>query len=414
MHNSDRDKRIVIWGAGKIGRGFVADLFSAAGYALTFVDADEDLVASLRERRRYTLIKLPADAQETHEEIAEFEALPTSDMNGVDEQVATAPLIAVAVFPSLFDAVATELARGIERRAQERPEDPLDIVLCANIAHPAKEFAPLLHSKLSPTARDWVERRVGLAETVVLRIGIPPAEQYLAQDPLAVVTNGYSYLPVDITAFRGDFPEVPGLTPTDQIEAEETRKLYCHNMAHAALGYGGYLKGYTFVSEAGKDPEIAEEVQGALNEVARGLALEYSFSTDEMESFTAGILSYLSNPALPDTVARVGGDPKRKLRRTDRLIGPALMCRKHGVTPYYLMRNVAKAFMFGAGPSPLSEDPSAGEVQKALRLNGIGWCLRELCGLHEEEDLQEITRKHFAELLDSSSPKSAGAQRSEN
>ena len=41
-------KKIVILGAGKIGRGFVADAFAAGGYKLVFADADAAL-ALLRE-----------------------------------------------------------------------------------------------------------------------------------------------------------------------------------------------------------------------------------------------------------------------------------------------------------------------------------------------------------------------------
>ena len=399
MRNNDAKRRIVIWGAGKIGRGFVADLFHQGGYALTFVDAAEELVTALRERGRYTLVKLPADGPERREEIGGFEAFSTDETSEVDRRVATVSLLAVVVFPSIFDAVATELARGIERRAAERPTEALDIILCANAAHPAKEFGPLLRQKLSEHAQRYFDEHVGLAETVILRIGIPPAEEYVQEDPLVVVTNGYPEMPIDETAFRGEFPDVPGLVPTDRIEAEEIRKIYCYNMAHAALGYGGYLKGYTYVADAGSDPEVAAEVEGALKEVAQGLAAEYPFSSKEMEEFIQGVVPYLSNPALPDTVSRVAGDPKRKLRRNDRLIGPALMCRAHNITPTNLMRVVAKAFLFGGGPTPKPEDPSAGEVQRLLRLHGVDWCLEVLCGLGEEHDLKAIARDHLAELL---------------
>jgi hypothetical protein len=63
------------------------------------------------------------------------------------------------------------------------------------------------------------------------------------------------------------------------------------------------------------------------------------------------------------------------------------------------MRVVAKAFRFGDGRTPLPDDPSVGEVQRLLRLKGIDWCLQELCGLAEEEDLKVIARDHLAELL---------------
>ena len=43
---------IVILGVGRIGRGFVADLFAAAGYRLVLVDESAELVAALRAAGR--------------------------------------------------------------------------------------------------------------------------------------------------------------------------------------------------------------------------------------------------------------------------------------------------------------------------------------------------------------------------
>ncbi|NLJ39868.1 MAG: mannitol-1-phosphate 5-dehydrogenase, partial [Candidatus Atribacteria bacterium] len=44
---SNQLKNILIWGAGKIGRGFIADLFNKAGYKLTFVDSNQELIHQL-------------------------------------------------------------------------------------------------------------------------------------------------------------------------------------------------------------------------------------------------------------------------------------------------------------------------------------------------------------------------------
>jgi mannitol-1-phosphate/altronate dehydrogenase len=41
----------MIWGAGKIGRGFLAEIFNDAGYKLTFIEYFEDLVNKLKDRR---------------------------------------------------------------------------------------------------------------------------------------------------------------------------------------------------------------------------------------------------------------------------------------------------------------------------------------------------------------------------
>jgi mannitol-1-phosphate 5-dehydrogenase len=44
------------FGAGNIGRSFVAQLFSTAGYDVTFVDVVDDLVNELNARGRYRVM----------------------------------------------------------------------------------------------------------------------------------------------------------------------------------------------------------------------------------------------------------------------------------------------------------------------------------------------------------------------
>ena len=46
---------VVSFGAGCVGRGFLGQLLSESGYAITFVEIDELLIAALNARRAYTL-----------------------------------------------------------------------------------------------------------------------------------------------------------------------------------------------------------------------------------------------------------------------------------------------------------------------------------------------------------------------
>ncbi len=48
-------RKAVIFGAGKIGRGFLAQLATESGYEAVFVDVDGDLVDRLNKSGRYTV-----------------------------------------------------------------------------------------------------------------------------------------------------------------------------------------------------------------------------------------------------------------------------------------------------------------------------------------------------------------------
>ena len=71
------DNNIVIWGAGRIGRGFIADLFDAAGYHITLVDQSPELIAALRAAGRYTVVCAEGRDQRHDRIIRGFTALST-------------------------------------------------------------------------------------------------------------------------------------------------------------------------------------------------------------------------------------------------------------------------------------------------------------------------------------------------
>ena len=242
---------IVILGAGQIGRGFVADLFAAAGYRLVLVDQSAELVAALRAAGRYTVV-CAENAERRHDHVvAGYEAYTVGQRDEVTAAVATADLLAVAVFPDAFGTVAQSLLPGLAQRRQERPDAALDILLCANLSHAAAHFraaldaAPLAAGAAqvatSEEMQAYLDTRIGLVETLVMRMVADPPAAEREREPLLVWTNGLAQFPVDGRAFRGPLPDVPGLRPVNDMRAEETRKLYTYNMCHAALAYLGSL-----------------------------------------------------------------------------------------------------------------------------------------------------------------------------
>ena len=54
--NSTVNNKLILFGAGKIGRSFVAQLFSSSGYEVVFVDINESLIAQINSRNSYNVI----------------------------------------------------------------------------------------------------------------------------------------------------------------------------------------------------------------------------------------------------------------------------------------------------------------------------------------------------------------------
>lgn len=376
-------KTVVIWGAGRIGRGFVADLFSAAGYHMVLIDQSASLIEQLRQAGQYTVVQAKNAKERSDRIITGYTALLTAQEDSVAAAVAATDSMALAVFPQVFPAVARQLAAGLRRRQAERPDTALDIILCTNLSHAAGHFGAALREALPEELRVYAMQRIGLVESLVIRMVADPPAELQRQEPLLVWTNGFSEFPVDRQAFKGPVPPVPGLRLVDDMRAEEKRKMYTYNMCHAVLAYQGARRGHTRPVDCLADPVVRAEAEGALAEVSQALQLEYGFGAEEMARWNEGVLRQTDNPTLGDTVARHGADPRRKLKRSDRLVGPLLLARKHGVRAPALVRAIAAALLFQQ-----PGDPGADWVQSRLAAGDMAAAVRELCELVEaEEDL---------------------------
>src|SRR3989442_15906072 len=124
------------------------------------------------------------------------------------------------------------------------------------------------------------------------------------------------------------------------------------------------------------DAGIAAQVRGAMEEAGAGLVIRWSFSPQEQTAHAEELMARFANAALRDTVARVGRDPLRKLRRDDRLVGGALLAMEAGVVPAQIACGIAAALHFDA-----PGDPSASELQRRLAEDGLDVVLQDVCGL---------------------------------
>ena len=368
-------RKAVVFGAGNVGRGFLGQLLFEGGYHTTFVDANPALVTALNERGEYPL-RLVAEGETQNLRIGNLCALDArSQAAEVTQVVAEADLLLTAVGVAALPHVAPALARGLAARAQAHC-GPIDVLLCENQWHAATLVSELVEPHLPRDVRGYLETSVGLVETVIGRMVPAPTDALRAEDPLLVVTEPYKELPVAGTMLRGEPPTLPGLILADDFDAYEARKLFLHNAGHAALAYLGYAEGHEYVWQCAEDPTVAAVCRQALAEAAGALTAEYGFTPPALEAFNADLLRRFANKTLGDPVARVAADPLRKLRPTDRLIGAASLCLKHGLAPKALARVIAAALCYDH-----SNDPAAQELQRLRREGGDGRVLEVVGGV---------------------------------
>ena len=230
-------KTFVQFGAGNIGRSFIGRLFAEAGYRVVFIDVDSRLVSLLNERRSYPVVVKQNDRPDQIRLIGGVSAIDGRDRAAVIDVLTQADGMATSVGQRGLQAVLPLLAAALELRAANNAP-PLDVIIAENLRSAAAWFRQNLRPLL-PEGFD-LDSRLGLVETSIGKMVPIMPQDALNEDPLQLFAEPYDTLIVDRLGFRREVPALAGLKPVNNIAAWVDRKLFLHNMSHAALAYLGY------------------------------------------------------------------------------------------------------------------------------------------------------------------------------
>jgi mannitol-1-phosphate 5-dehydrogenase len=380
---------LVQFGAGNIGRSFIGQLFARAGYPVIFVDIDEEIIGELNRRHAYPVVLRRADEPPEQLSVEGVAAVHASDEETVKAVVAAAAVVATSVGARALKAVYPLLAGGVARRfagrapRAPRAPRPLDIIIAENIPDGNAVFRRALEPMLPESVK--IGRDIGLVETSIGKMVPLITEADRRADPLRVFAEEYNTLIVDARAFSGAMPAVPDVRAVDNIRAYVDRKLYIHNLGHAAVAYWGnrLLPSATYIAECVEVPEVHSRAAAAMHSAAAALHEQYpeDLSADELADHVVDLLARFGNHALQDTVYRVGRDLTRKLAKDERLVGALRLCISHGIPAAPIADVIVAALGFNAHDE--NGEPAAGvvDVRTILARDGIEGVIREVCGL---------------------------------
>ena len=106
-------KLAVHFGAGNIGRGFVAPILQANDYRVVFVDVNTDLVKQINEEKRYTVTSLSIEGT-TEEVVQDVEAINLEDSEYLNETLLNADIITTSsVVPSILNDITVYLLSSL-------------------------------------------------------------------------------------------------------------------------------------------------------------------------------------------------------------------------------------------------------------------------------------------------------------
>lgn len=374
MHNT-----AIQFGAGNIGRGFIAQLFHESNYEVIFVDVVEPVVQALNAMNRYD-IRIVGKCACTVP-ITNVRAIHGRDRDAVAREIADCAIACTAVGAGALQYIAPNLAAGLALRHKESGE-PLNILICENLHDANDRLRHLVSSHLPESDRDAIIAKTGFVQAVVSRMVPLQTPEENNGDPLAIRVEAYKRLPVDANAVVGTLPEIVGVEPVANFEAYVERKLYTHNCAHATLGYLGWHKGIALGYEALENSEIRSMLEMVLRDTGHALVLKHGLDPLEHTAHCEDLLERFANRELGDTCFRLARDPLRKLAPNDRLVGAARLCESSGIDANNLALIIAIALRFNA-----STDPVAVALQDRIANEGVERIVEDVCAIRADEPL---------------------------
>jgi len=376
-------KKAVMYGGGNIGRGFIGQVLYQAGYAVSFVDVNQELLAALNTQKEYPVRILKGDSYD-EVMVQNVSGIDGNDLEAVSTAIAEADICATAVGVNVLKFVAKPFKEGIVRRFTTGSKKPLDIIICENLIGADEFLKGLIYDLMTDEERPYLDK-VGFVEASIGRMVPIQTDEMKDGNPLRVCVERYDRLPVDKAAFRGEIPAIENLVPYTPFSYYIERKLFVHNMGHATTAYLGQYMGCSAIWESIAVPEVELMVLRVMQASALAMSKKYNVPYEDLNNHVENLIYRFSNKQLGDTCARVGGDIKRKLSPNDRMIGALRLCSEQGVPTDYLEAAIAASLLFRRE----GEEPMTPEV-----------ILESVAGLSKTDDAYGRIMRYYAQLTD--------------
>lgn len=381
--------KAVHFGAGNIGRGFVGLLLHEGGYELVFSDVAASLVDAINAADEYTVHEVGDGGRDTV--VTGFRAIDSAnDAQALIDEIATADVVTTAVGPTILRFVAPHILAGLALRDPALP--PLQVMACENAIGATDTLRDEIRAQAAD-AWDAISGRAVFANTAVDRI-VPAQPEGAGID---VTVEPFFEWAIERPPFGDDPPHIPGAHFVDDLAPYIERKLFTVNTGHAATAYFGAQAGVDKISDALAEPVIAAKVAAALEETSALLVAVHGWDAADLADYRATILRRFANPALPDTVGRVGRQPLRKLSRHERFVGPAAAAAERGLSTSALVAAMAAALEFD-----VADDEQSVELQRRLREEEPATFTAGVTGLEPTHPLfasvEDVVRARQAQL----------------
>ena len=289
-------KLAIHFGAGNIGRGFIAPVLQENNYEVVFVDVNKELIEQINLLQGYKVRSISLNAS-SDIFVKNISGLLLDDEEFLNEKLAKADLITTSVGPKfvkdIFNLVSSTKTEKIQ----------------TFIA-----FENMYRASTSNLTESGLSTLV-LIDAVVDKI-VPP--QNITS--LDVIVEEYGSIILDNNVNTKPLNESKILSYSN-YEHEFYKKLWLLNGLHLKLAYFGLSRNIKYIHEILSNQEGLDFAERAIDSLSKAYSL-FSNSTEDLKDFKQTILNRFSMPEIQDEVTRIARNPQIKFSKDERFERP--------------------------------------------------------------------------------------------
>ena len=291
-------KLAVHFGAGNIGRGFIAPVLFENDYKVIFVDVNKELVNLINSEKSYRVTSINSNSSDINI-VSNITAIDLASTDQLKTALLDADLISTSV--------GSKFVKDIYQKVSELDNDRNQIFVAFENMYRASTTSSNQVKKLNPNLE--------VIDVVVDKI-VPPQ----ITDSLSVTVEKYGSIILD-EASKGRPLNQSEIVSYKNYENEFYKKLWLLNGLHLKLAYFGLSQNLKFIHEVLQNEEGKIFASESINALAKAYKI-YSKTDENLETFSKIIHNRFSLPELQDEVRRVARNPEIKFSLNERFEHP--------------------------------------------------------------------------------------------
>ncbi len=367
--------KVLHFGAGNIGRGFIGKVLAYEGYELYLVDVNDKIINQINETGSYK-VRYINEAKDEFK-INNVKALNSqTELENVIKILSTVDLITTSVGVDNLGRLVPTLVEGLLKHKNE-----VDIICNENAINATSILKQQIKAYVKENKIDLNLDKVGFLNSAIDRQAM---NEIVDGEDIAVVEPFFEWIIEDVNIKNENNKKLSSVIYVTDIAPYIERKLFIVNSEHAISAYLGSLYGLNTIQDVLSTEKYNLFLRKVLSEHAKYLEVEYGMMN--LSQYIDKTLERHGSPLLADDIHRVGRNPIRKLSSNERIVGPLMKLIEHNLPYENTLESVAIAYKYRN-----QDDPEAIELAKVIKTSGIKNAIAEISSITDLEVINKIS-----------------------